>query len=60
MLNFTTTELPAATTTVASDTTATTSTLNGTVNAENASTAVTFCYSTSSLLTSCVAGPSRR
>ena len=41
-------ELPAATTSAASGTTATTSTLNGSVNAENASTSVSFCYSTSS------------
>ena len=53
VLNFTTTELPAATTSAASGTTATTSTLNGTVNAENASTAVTFCYSTSRAIGNC-------
>ena len=48
VLNFTTTELPGATTSAASGTTATTSTLNGSVNAENASTSVSFCYSTTS------------
>ena len=53
VLNFTTLERPAATTSAASGTTATTSTLNGTVNAENASTTVSFCYSTSSLLANC-------
>ena len=48
VLNFTTTLAPTATTSAASGTTATTSTLNGTVNAENASTTVSFCYSTTS------------
>ena len=48
VLNFTTTLAPAATTSAASGTTATTSTLNGSVNAENSSTTVSFCYSTSS------------
>ena len=42
------TEAPAATTSAATGVTATGATLNGTVNAENASTTVTFCYSTSS------------
>ncbi len=53
VLNFTTTLAPVATTSAASGTTATGSTLNGSVNAENLSTAVTFCYSTSSALASC-------
>ena len=48
--NFITSEAPTATTSAASGTTATASTLNGTVNAENASTSVSFCYSTSSSL----------
>ena len=48
VLNFTTTLAPTATTSAASGTTATTSTLNGSVNAENSSTTVSFCYSTSS------------
>ena len=47
-LSFTTTLAPTATTSAASGTTATTSTLNGTVNAENSSTTVSFCYSTTS------------
>ena len=48
VLNFTTTELPGATTSAATSVTATGATLNGSVNAENASTSVSFCYSTTS------------
>ena len=47
------TAAPTATTSAATSTTASTSTLNGTVNAENASTSVTFCYSTSSTIGNC-------
>jgi len=54
VLNFTTSSAaPLATTSAASGTTGTGTTLNGSVNAENSSTAVTFCYSTSSALASC-------
>src|SRR3984957_13552056 len=44
---------PVATASAATGTTSTASTLNGSVNAENASTAVTFCYSTSSSIGNC-------
>ena len=48
VLNFTTTELPGATTSAATSVTTTGATFNGSVNAENASTSVSFCYSTTS------------
>ena len=55
VLNFTTTtEASTATTNAATSVTATGATLNGSVNDENnASTTVTFCYSTSSSLSNC-------
>ena len=57
VLNFTTAaEAPTATTNAATSVTATGATLNGSVNAEDTSTTVTFCYSTSSSLSSCVGG----
>ena len=46
-------QAPTATTSAATSVTGTTATLNGTVNAENASTTVTFCYSTSTTIGSC-------
>ena len=47
---------PHATTNAATSVTGTRATLNGTVNAEGASTAVSYCYSTSSTLANCVGG----
>ena len=49
---------PTATTNAATSITATGATLNGSVNAEGASTTVTFCYSTSSRIGELPAGPS--
>ena len=60
VLNFTTTLAPTATTSAATGTHGTGSTLNGSVNAENVSTTVSFCYSTSSTLANCGAPPRSR
>ena len=57
VLNFTTsTEPPTAATAVATSITDAGATLNGTANAEDSSTTVTFCYSTSSSLSNCSGG----